>query len=727
MFVDSLRLFCSNCRLAVARMLAEGRRSRFFAPILIGAVLTGFVALVLYAVYHSFCLTGISSGYGADSYRPTDVFDAAYYLLFTNGGQNLYDGGHWIGIAITSVGIVFLAILTSFITNAFERVAQEYLDGERTYLFKSHIVIIGASDVLYSIIKHNPDARYLILTGRNVEEIRREVYAFLGDNVKRKNLVFFYGDRTSDKDIARLSLAWAKEVFVIGDSMESDSVESYRDAYNMDCVETISRYLSNHQRVDRLSCHVMFEYQTTFAAFQFSEMGESFKECIDFRPFNFYDMWAQQVLVAGHAGDAGKDGKFTFQYKFVDTVSDGEYINKDSVKTVHLIVVGMTKMGIALGLQAAQICHFPNFVENRNLRTRITFIDSDADIERDYLRGRFSDLARLSKHRFIDFSQVSAACMVPWSNEDSWLDIEWEFIKGRVECTKVQNYIQNACADMTRIVTLAICLPKSHQSIAAALYLPSSVFKDALQILTYQRLSGTIINKVAQPENPTYRYMKLRPFGMIDEGYSPKVDDDRLARMFAYVYDSYYINKDKGIPNTWDVSLTSYFDAAAPYNQAWGGKKVFERISSQFCANTLGTKLRSIGIDLSPSSSTPTDFKTIEDRVKDEMAFLQQVEHNRWNIEKLLTGFRALTEKESSRLRMLKAAWGHLEQKEKSEAYTEWIKYRKQLKEWPERAHLDLCPFHLLQQVEEEVILTHDKKLCEAIPYIVRSMKVLDS
>ena len=101
------------------------------------------------------------------------------------------------------------------------------------------------------------------------------------------------------------------------------------------------------------------------------------------------------------------------------------------------------------------------------------------------------------------------------------------------------------------IVTLAICLPKSHQSIAAALYLPKEVYEknNCLQILTYQRLSGYIVDSIANPKtkeseseekkiqpdekkketNPRYR--KLRPFGMIEYGFDQVLDDDTAARM----------------------------------------------------------------------------------------------------------------------------------------------------------------------------------------------------
>ena len=301
-------------------------------------------AIALYFAYGGLCLAEKTDGYGGDVYMPSNVFDAAYYLLFTNGGQNLYDGNHWIGIAITSFGILFIAVLTSMFTNFFERIGQNYLSGESTFLMKNHIVIIGTSDVLYSILNSKKEAskskflksksRFLILTSRDVIQKRREVLSFISKDINSNRIIFMYGDRTSAKDIDRLSLAYAKEVFVIGDSEESDSVESYRDSYNMDCVDIIasnSEVVKLRKDSNKLLCHVMFEYQTTFVAFQFSKMGDSYKEHIDFMPFNFYDMWAQKVLVSGT-----KDDKMgTNRYLFLDTLPDGYINNRGQSKNLH--------------------------------------------------------------------------------------------------------------------------------------------------------------------------------------------------------------------------------------------------------------------------------------------------------------------------------------------------------------------------------------------------------
>ena len=97
--------------------------------------------------------------YAQGSFKPKNIIDAAYYLLITNGGQNFFEGSHLWGALITSVGIFLIAFLTSALTSLMERRSERYLSGESVYRMKNHIVIFGASDYLYSIIREKTKGR----------------------------------------------------------------------------------------------------------------------------------------------------------------------------------------------------------------------------------------------------------------------------------------------------------------------------------------------------------------------------------------------------------------------------------------------------------------------------------------------------------------------------------------------------------------------------------------
>ena len=701
--------------LPIDRLLAGNEMKQFRIPVVVIFCFFLVVTFIWFLANH--CSVFLNGYVAEDAYAPSNVFDAAYFYLIGNGGQNLFPENHIVGIVLTLIGMALVAILTSSITNYLDKRAQGYLSGETAYKLKDHYVILGASDVAYSIIsqyaKDDKNYFFLIETGKDVEKTRREFYSFFEDNIDDDRIIFIYGERTSEDDIKRLRLPWAKEVFVIGDSDESDTIESYRDSYNMESLDVISKEMEKNWSGKRITCHVLFEYQTTFSAFQFTDLKGRINEYIDFRPFNFYDMWAQKVLIK----EKVEDENHKFEYLPLYSLPDGGYIGPDSPQTVHLIIVGMAKMGISMAVQAAHLCHFPNFIKDKSKKTRITFIDANAAVEKDFFLGRFRDLMHMSRYRYVD---VPAG----WKDDDSgwvkpkadWLDIEWEFINGRVEQPEIQHFIEDAVNKEDHIVTLAICLPKSHQSIAAALYLPESVYEKCLQILVYQRLSGFIVGSIAtQEENDkkenqlpqsNLRYRKLRPFGMIEYGFDKDLDDDTAARMVNHAH-----------------------KPEKTEEEAWKAAKVSDRWSSQFNAHSIGLKLRMAGY--LKGDDTDVIASKLE-KVSDD--FLKVVEHNRWNMEKLLTGFRTLNADEERDFIRLKEEYADLKERGKSQNLTKEIdgkieeietlkgKYKAQ----PNMAHLDIRSYEDVLEFDPGVAeKDNDGKLIGKIPEIVKKVPSL--
>ena len=406
-------MFWTKLKLWFDRTISSNGIRQWIIPALSFCTSLIIFSVILLFVNRGWCLLGDTYN-STDSFEPDNVLDAAFYHMFTNGGQNLFSSHFW-GAVITIIGIIVIAILTSSITNFFEQRAKQYLSGETSYYFKNHIVIFGTSDVLYSIIEQlEKGISYVVIqTNRDVEKTRREVFSFIKDNkdkgFNRKKIVFFYGDRTSLDDINKLHLKLAKEVYIIGDSSENENGESYRDAYNIDCIRTIKesildsaverklqeranlekkmkedplnedKYKEEKKVIekalnerDHLRCNIMFEYQTTFSSFQDSDIDYATKAYIDFEPFSFHEAWAQKVLIEG------------IGYNYLYQTGQESFINDKSEQSVHLVIVGMSKMGVALALEAAQICHFPNYV-TKGKKTRITFIDSEADIEQIFM------------------------------------------------------------------------------------------------------------------------------------------------------------------------------------------------------------------------------------------------------------------------------------------------------------------------------------------------------
>ena len=116
-------------------------------------------------------------------------------------------------------------------------------------------------------------------------------------------------------------------------------------------------------------------------------------EKIKFLPFNYYEMWAQKVLVCK---ELGKDVK---QYSYLP-LEGVNGIRSNDEDFVHFVVVGMSRMGLAMAIEVAHLAHYPNFVTNKK-RTRITFIDSNMEQEKHFFMGRFKEMFSLARHRYV--------------------------------------------------------------------------------------------------------------------------------------------------------------------------------------------------------------------------------------------------------------------------------------------------------------------------------------
>ena len=111
-------------------------------------------------------------------------------------------------------------------------------------------------------------------------KLRMELFSNLTKD-EEKRIVLVHAMRDSKEELKKLYVADAKEVFILGDSGELDDVEYYHDSMNVDCLNLIGELCKEENRKPPLKCNVLFEYQSTFAVFQFSDIDDDIKEYID--------------------------------------------------------------------------------------------------------------------------------------------------------------------------------------------------------------------------------------------------------------------------------------------------------------------------------------------------------------------------------------------------------------------------------------------------------------
>lgn len=697
--------------------------------------------LVLKCIADNRYADGIAKERSKESVKSPSLMWTIMYHFFDPGNQHMttsHQGRIW-AFVIALLGVTLMSgILVASITNLFTRRADEWMRGECRYypsvigrkktkgkcvrlFFGKYAIIIGGHNSLVDICHSIQDKvdNIFVITAKDITALRGE---FMSDNdIDEDKIVLYRGDITNINEIDVLYPQHAEKIYIIGE----DDVTSDHDIQVMKCLQIIADKAEAEKWKCETpkKCYVQFEYQTTFSVIQSAKTPGIIKKVIEFLPYNYYENWAQKVLITDATPDVVDEKKdvqleryknlskkYPHQYKYHPL--DGKGIGVGSEKRVHLVIVGMSKMGVALAIEAAHIAHYPNFVDNHDLRTRITFIDTEADTEKDFFMGRFEQLFGLSRWRYMEGDNVKEE--TPWDRdpEGNYLDIEWEFIKGGVEAQNVKDYLRKCACNARKendngtILTVAVCLENEHESVAATLYLPKEVYINAQQVLVYQKSGCSIIDNVngfnlfAQKDNEKgedyfakMRYKKLLPFGM--QTYNNHSMDSmdnmqQLANSASRVYDSF---NDKDF-NTPDVIgfIEKYCDNAksAECLKKWAESEIWRKWSNIYNVNSLDTKMRSIresvglcedksnpfgkllkdiigvnkgkiNIISDKESKKPMSYVINEPGVKEIsreaslrdrqlclLRYMTEVEKNRWNIEKLLMGYRPITEEEES-------------------------------------------------------------------------------
>lgn len=608
-------------------------------------------------------------------------------------------------------------------------------------------VVIGANEVAPSVIKnllksedqrqslnyaHERTNQYVVLqTCSEIGEVRKTLQSYLTKD--EYNRVIIYSDlRNSYEGLKTLHLAEASEIYVLGENTTFYEGETFHDTMNMRCVNMIAKVLGD-RKDDLKVCKVLFEYQTTYSVFQFSDVTEEVKRSVHFIPFNRYESWARRVMVDNKAlalidendkeiSDATEREKNTIYYTPLD---DYKGIKYDDDKRVHFIVVGMSKMGVAMGTQALFQAHYPNYVRDHSLKSRITFIDANAYQEMQFFKGRYATLFELARHRYVDMNNDNKEKGYPWIDPmvgidykwghlsekgKNFLDVEIEFVKGELESEGVREYLRQATADETSKVTIAICLPQTHQAVAAALYMPNEVYKNVQEIWVYQREASDIVANLTH-EKADNHYRKLKPFGMV---YGEYIDSRTYYLKALIVNRLYYLRRNTASIADLDMGIK---EAYKDLRTKWNELTVELKWSNKYFSDLIYQKIRSImpyesdeiarGGYENEMFNQPDWYMRIEKALENAPG-LAECEHNRWNVQQLLLGFIPADKEIDEKVQNIK---GKLTEEQLS-------KYKKNLKSPAYKVHYCICDFNHMDKVDNGA-KDYDVMLNNGIPFIL--------
>ena len=601
-----------------------------------------------------------------------------YLLIDGNAFNDLYSfedyhvGKYMLlvsGIIYVLGVILFTGALISVMTNMISQRVEDHRNGLIHYLQSGHYVIMGFDDMVPSIIneifRKDKEAYVLLLTAVNAETINEKLRKSFSEN-ELKHIIVNYGHRTSEESYKDICLESSAEIFVVG----KRSLPAH-DAMNVECVNHVCDYLNKVFNKDkksgdasdkpkeiptRITC--VFEDLDTYAAFKTSEIFNKVRELgIDFVPYNFYSGWAKQVFVNQFYREKDNpDVKISYPSVYGNGIKPGD------PKYVHLVFVGTTNFGVTFAMEAAHMLHFPNYDEaTRRPKTRITFIEKNAETEMAQFVTRNRHFFQVQSYYYRDLTQGASTSMGPrrdllaegLSSHD-FLDVEFEFIKGDIYSHQVQSEIKCWANDEGQYLSIFLAMTDQRSNFMLGMNMPDEVYSRQIPIFIRQDRADGFVTQLRAADNRELpystvengtlsttqrkgRYANLYPFGMDDMAYC---GDDRIiqqAKLINFLYDSanYNLYKFTSLDKLASMDKNLIWKEA---EEKWLKLPVALRWSNLYSAYNFPCKLASLrAMRGLAADDTSHDCDEI---LQSELDFFGLVEHNRWNVEKLLMGYR---------------------------------------------------------------------------------------
>lgn len=625
-------------------------------------------------------------------------------------------------IYITGV-VIFTGMIISVMTNMIERRVENHREGHIYYMKSGHYIIMGYDEMVPSFIKYifnKPGNVYvLILTSVKASIVKEKLRKSFNEE-EMKRIIINYGHRTTTESYNKIHLEAAEEIFIVG--YHSNPAH---DAINIECVDCICEYLAkqeNKSHPGKITC--VFKDIDTYGAFKTSELFRDSVAAlgIEFIPYNFYIGWAKQFFVRGRHDEKtdpiSSQQSFTIHRVNYPSIY-GQGITPDDPRYVHLVFVGTTNFAVAFAMEAAHVLHFPNYNRDNTLKTRISFIDINADKEKDEFITRNRHFFEIQSYRYQNLSDDSEntktiICEPTYfKGEDAnFLDVEFEFIKGNIFSNRVQEEICRWALEKDKqYLSIFLSMENQRSNFAIGMNMPDEVYDNAIPLYIRQDRSDNFVTNLREADSKYFNYIKMQgdnlvetqraaryahiyPFGMNETAYQTDNYSLKRAKIINYLYNTadYRNYKFKDILELDAIPNEKLWDDA---NRMWNDLYVALKWSNMYCSYSLRTKLATLramrGLHLYDRSR---DTEPLTDYEVEELA---KVEHNRWNVEKLLMGYRK----------------PHPEEDKYQAKDEEQMKHLNRIKRL--LIHSDIRPYDQLNSIK-----VLDRELARYIPWIMR-------
>lgn len=510
--------------------------------------------------------------------------------LFLDGGTFAqYKDNHAIfRLLIALIGVfIFSSLVVSVFTNIFNNLSESYKKGRTRYRFKDHVLILGANHMLKDMLialKNQPEYQgkdIVVMTVEDVERLRDNMNALLGDKVLSRRITYYHDERCSEKHLLGACADKASAIYLIG---ENDEVS--HDSLNLECLKSLKELCRNSTHP--INCYMTVESHSSQDVIQYMAR-DKFPTKLRTEIISDSDYSVEQLLVETDFLPAIKE-------------TDDTYL--------HVVITGNSRISRSFAIVTAGICHYPNFQKGKR-RTLITFMGRNMRSEMDNYVSNHKNIFDLSHYRYV--SQDGVEVHGPVEGYGDFLDVEWEFVEGSVSSPHCRDILEKSSMDSHQRLVVAICSENDDTNISTALHLPEIIYKHKTPIAVYQREHSALIMEAIAGN----RYGRLAFFG------EPADIEDALflrrslrGRRVNNLYDQEYGNP----------------PAASP-DEAWASILPVHQLSSIASANSIPLKMRCFGLE-------PTR-ESVDSLSEEQWESLSEVEHRRWMMSVLLMGYKA--------------------------------------------------------------------------------------
>lgn len=530
---------------------------------------------------------------------------------------------------------------------------------------------------------HNNDKRMtkkILIIGNHpiIADLTRQ-YSQRGDEVVQ----MAGSESLSDDD-----LSTCKEIVILSD-FNKTSIDADNAAMSK-LRQVAANYKTENSDSKRLLCHLLLRSQSLLHMIRLEGFQQEIESRLEVNPFTLEDEWSRTIVLE----------------------LDREPITIQSEKIVHLVIFGMSSVAEQVAINAAHVCHFPNYTKKEHtLRTRITVIDKHAFEKAQEWIQKYKHLFDNSYYRFVDTKKRPAVTNTSkpiYRDREDFVDVEWEFVQASSYDNLVRIKISQWAKSKNQQLTLVFASIDTEQSLSDAQHLPDEVSWLKCPVYVYMQWDNAY--QQIRHSNETSH---LIPFGMVNYGYDVNIPFVKMAKNVNYIYDRCYNDNIE----KWDGHMKFSVEINnEEKEQLWSKRFGVKRMSNIYNAMTIGVKMRSMGFEVS-------DWEKFYDLSQEDIELLAEVEHNRWSVEELILGFRPCNDDElkevaSSIEAHNKKRLAEGEDAVKDEKTLKDINKEKKKIHYDLRAYSELCPDGTGKPVQ-----VYDRCLSACIPLIAKESK----